>query len=217
MTFVYLGIESFNPKVINGHMRKTPNKKYVADKYRGVIKKLHKARMLVVGSVLYNNDEETFDSIIELINELRTSKLDLIYLRPVLPMPGTEIFRRLHRDNRLLIGENPSDWENLRYVLTHKTPAIRNYEDSIRIRYHILKSLYSSKEVIKRMLKAILRTRSLQLGIICCGAALSEKKTHQVYIQRQEALARKQAGNMTCMKGGSNENCTDRAYVKSRC
>lgn len=215
MTFVYLGIESLNPKVINGYMGKTPNKKYVEDKYQGAIKKLHKARMIVVGSVLYNNDEETFDSIIELIHELRTSKLDLIYLRPVLPMPGTEIFRRLQKDNRLLIGENPSDWESLRYVLTHKTQAIQNYEDSMQIRSHILESLYSSREVIKRTLKAILRTRSLQLGIICYGAALSEKKTHQVYIQRQEALAKKQAGSMTCVKGGSVEDCADRAYVKS--
>ena len=188
---VCIGIESLNAEVIKGKMNKASNTKFVEDKYRGLIKKIHKANIVVKGTVIYNNDEETFDSIKDLINELRTSELDLVHISPIIPMPGTGLYYRLKKENRLMVDDKPENWERLLFTMTHKTKAIQSYKDSLNIRQMIIKTLYSNKEMIKRSIKTCWYTRSMLYALFCFATAVTTRKIHVIYRELQEELAAK--------------------------
>jgi radical SAM superfamily enzyme YgiQ (UPF0313 family) len=166
-------------------MHKIPNVNFVENKYQDAIKKIHKANILVKGTFIYNNDEETFRSIINSIDEVVTSDLDVATFRSLLPFPGTALYKRLKQDNRLLIEEIPENWEKLQWIMTHKTNAIQSYYDSIKIRKHILKSFFNKKAMTKRMIKAAFHAKSLRAAIF---TREDSGKVHETCIEFQKSL-----------------------------
>lgn len=188
---VCLGLESLNPKVLKGNMHKMINVKYVENKYRDVIRSIQKARILVKGTFIYNNDEETYDSILESISDAAASNLDCVSFRPLVPYPGTLLFRRLKQENRLLMEETPENWERLQWLMTHKTEAIQTYEQSISIRRHILKTLFTKRITMGRMAKAAFRSRSL-FAPVC--AREDSGKVHEICIGLEQEIIRKNEG-----------------------
>jgi len=189
---VCLGLESLNADVIKGKMNKAANVKFVESKYRDVIKKLHKANIIAKGTLIYNNDEETFGSIIDLINDVRASELDIISIRSIIPLPGTALYYRLKQENRLLIKETPENWERLEFIMTHRTDAIQSYDDAIKIRSYILKTLYIKKVLVKRTIRSFLRVKILNGVIFCLANSMANKKTHEFFIGLQKELAEKE-------------------------
>lgn len=96
--FLLIGLESINKSTL-----KTMNKGFnKPDQYRKLIQKLHARKIVVMGCFIFGSDDDTlsvFDDTVEMVNQLR---IDVPRYAIYTPFPGTDVFRRLKTEGRLL-------------------------------------------------------------------------------------------------------------------
>ena len=94
----FIGIESVSQKTID-QLGKKSNK---VERYEPSIKKIHDYGMLVIGGFIFGFDGDTpdvFDATVEWVNKL---KIDIPEFTILTPYPGTPLFERLKKENRIL-------------------------------------------------------------------------------------------------------------------
>lgn len=96
--FLLIGLESVNQKSLQG-MHKGFNK---PDEYRILAHMLHEKKIILMGCFIFGSDHDTLDvfrDTVEMVDEL---KIDVPRYAIYTPFPGTEAFRRLEAENRIL-------------------------------------------------------------------------------------------------------------------
>ncbi len=73
--------------------------------------------MSVDAGFIYGMDTDTPDKLWRRTDFIINSGVDVVRMTPLTPLPGTALFQRLQKENRLLYTNFPNDWE--RYDLQH--------------------------------------------------------------------------------------------------
>ena len=154
-----IGFESFSQKVINTVGKKTNT----ISKYKQVVDRIHKHRMVVIGDFMFGFDEDTkdvFQHTLSIINEL---DIDIADFTVLTPFPGTPLYAQYDQEQRLLT----KDWSqyslhNVVFEPKHMSPM----ELSQGVQ-HLYTSFYQPTETIKRLVPR------LKYGPIIFGALLS--------------------------------------------
>lgn len=102
--YLLIGFESGNPNALL-EIHKGFNKQH---QYSKLVDLLHQHRISVQGTFIFGfdaDDTTIFDETVQLVNEL---KIDIPRFSILTPYPGTRLYERLQRDNRILTY----NWEN---------------------------------------------------------------------------------------------------------
>jgi radical SAM superfamily enzyme YgiQ (UPF0313 family) len=106
---VLIGFESLSEESLRV-MRKGVNLKIGVAHYKDKVRRLHDHGLAVSGSFMFGNDgdgPEVFEKTVQFVLE---SGLDLAHFGLLTPTPGTDLFRRLDREGRLLYTDFPGDY-----------------------------------------------------------------------------------------------------------
>ncbi len=144
---VTMGLESGSARVLNFLKGQTAK---IADSVRA-IKLLKKNKLQVSASFIIGSPDETREEILETLNLIKSSKLDLFEINVLMPLPGTPIWD--YALKRGLVAEDEKmDWNslNIDFVDNHENYLIMSEKLSRRE----LKELYDlfMKERTKRAL-----------------------------------------------------------------
>lgn len=145
-----IGFESINEKSLSSINKKT-NK---VEEYTNTIKNIHSHNMMVSGSFVFGfdgDDLEVFDKTKEFID---TSKIDLPDAMILTPFPGTPLFNRLEKENRILT----KDWSKYDHRHVVFQPKNMTPEELFNNTLNLYNSFFSKCKMIDRLL------RSLKLG-----------------------------------------------------
>ena len=94
----FIGFESISQKTID-QLGKNSNK---VENYKSSIKKIHDYGMAVIGAFIFGFDNDTidvFDNTLEMVQNLN---IDTPTFTVLTPYPGTPLFERLKKENRIL-------------------------------------------------------------------------------------------------------------------
>jgi len=97
-----IGFESISPKVISSIRKEKTNH---PGRYAELIKRAQQAGMVVFGGFIVGFDEDdllVFDQLIDFIN---ASRLDIASVYLLTPYPGSPLYRKYERENRILHKE----------------------------------------------------------------------------------------------------------------
>ena len=100
--YMLLGFESARSSGVTG-IRKTFN---APERYRQIVDSMHARGMMIQGCFIFGLDDDTadvFDDTVKMVDELR---IDIPRYALYTPFPGTECYRRVQAENRLL----PANW-----------------------------------------------------------------------------------------------------------
>jgi radical SAM superfamily enzyme YgiQ (UPF0313 family) len=103
-----IGFESIRPQ---DNVRKMSNQKTMKELYVEAIKKIHDKGLIVFGTFIFgfdNDDERVFGETMEFINR---ADIEYVSVAPLVPYPGTPLYRRLLNENRVIV----KDWRNYIY------------------------------------------------------------------------------------------------------
>jgi radical SAM superfamily enzyme YgiQ (UPF0313 family) len=106
---VLVGFESVSEESLR-RMRKRVNLRIGVAGYRDRITRLHDHGLAVSGTFMFGNDgdgPDIFERTVELVLE---SGLDVAHFGLLTPYPGTDLYRRLAREGRLLYTDLPADY-----------------------------------------------------------------------------------------------------------
>jgi len=107
---VMIGIEA-NDSAGLASVRKTLNRKFVYD-----FSRVQKAGMAVLGFFILGLETDTPESMMYRMRAVHASGVDCWQITVLTPLPGTRLFDRLYKDDRLLYTAFPHDWGNYDFV-----------------------------------------------------------------------------------------------------
>ena len=155
-----IGLESINPQALAGHMNKKLNVSKGVDYYYEVIEKLHKYGIMLIGSMVFCNDEDDLDVLPATMEFISKSGVDIPWPAITTPNPGTALYRRLLSEGRLLFMRYPDDWD--KYVATiplkPKNCDLMMFYDAYM---QFIRNVFSNYNILKRSLKTFCYSRSL--------------------------------------------------------
>ncbi len=141
---VYIGFESASPQVLKAY-----GKKQDENVMRQAVKAFHRHGIHIHGMFIVGADEDTPETIRETIRFSLKNRVDSAQFMMLTPLPGTETFDSLEKENRLITKK----WEL--YDGTHVVfrPRLMTEEELQRAAYRALLSFYSWKSILKRLAK----------------------------------------------------------------
>ncbi|MBN2382939.1 B12-binding domain-containing radical SAM protein [bacterium] len=115
--------------------------------YKQAIGRIHDAGILIQGSFIFGFDGDTPSIFQETLDFVQTINLDTANFCILTPIPGTPIFEKLDRENRILT----KDWS--KYTRQHVVFQPKNYslKDLRTGRLSLYKKFYSLRSMLKRM------------------------------------------------------------------
>lgn len=140
---VFVGFESISKKNIET-MHKSINQRY---DYAKAIEKIQSYGIMVISSFIVGCDfdsESTFDELIEFIQE---TNLLMPLINILTPFPGTELFKRLEKEGRIL-HKDWSKYDTKHVVFKHPGLSHKELADGYD---SIVKSVYSFDAIWKKL------------------------------------------------------------------
>jgi len=175
---VLMGLESINPKTLSGYMNKKLNSAKGIDYYYEVTNTLHKYGIMLIGNMIFCNDEDDLDVLPATTKFISKSGIDIPWPGIATPYPGTALYDRLLGEGRLLYTNYPDDWD--KYITT--IPLNPKYNDIMAFYDEYMRfidAVFSNREIFKRALKTFSHSKSLFKTLIAFNFNKSLKRRYE--------------------------------------
>jgi radical SAM superfamily enzyme YgiQ (UPF0313 family) len=157
---LFIGIESELEEQLVGANKKL-NAKMGSASYDRVFRKLHKYGIAVIAGFIFGWVDDTKQSIDNRMRFTRACGADSIQATMLTPLPGTRLFERFQKENRLVLNNFPADWKHYGYESLTFRPDTMGREEMEDYIFKAIDKVYEPSFLKRRMLKTWFRTRSL--------------------------------------------------------
>ena len=148
--------------------------------YSEAFEKLHKYNICIFAGIIFGLEDDTEESIIQRTQYLLEQSIDC-YWSPVLtPLPGTRLFERLKKENRLLFTNFPADWSKYTYSNPVFTPKNIEYHAYIKAVRNAYNTLYSFKNIKNKYKQSLTLTSNRDLAHIGFKTNLDSARLFQL-------------------------------------
>jgi len=141
---VLIGIESEKVDQLEETNKKL-NLKMGTDSYNDVFDKIHKYGISVLGALIYGLDSDSKQDLYDRSNFAIESKMDAMQATIVTPLPGTGLFNRLEKENRLIYTDFPKDWEHYHFLEVVHQPGKMQPEELMEAMWENWDILYKHR------------------------------------------------------------------------
>ncbi len=156
---LFIGIESERVDQLT-NVNKRLNVKMGVNSYNRVFDRLHKYGIAVIAGFIFGWESDTRETIDQRVLFTRRCHADSIQSTFMTPLPGTRLFERLRKENKLVLNNFPDDWKHYGYeslVFRPDTMSREEMQDYIRVG---IDKVYNPSFLKRRMLKTWFRTGS---------------------------------------------------------
>ena len=105
-----IGIESEDEDALK-ESNKRVNLRMGVDAYKKAYKTIHRYGINVLGAFIYGMDTDTVESIRKRTDYIISSSVDVTQASVMTPLPGTRLYDRMKKENRILCTNFPQDWQ----------------------------------------------------------------------------------------------------------
>jgi len=176
--FAFIGIESLE---INGikEVNKYLNLEWM-DHFRDAFRKINKAGIAVLGSFVFGLDSDNEEKLRNREAFIVNGGLDVVQATVLTPLPGTRLFNRLKKENRLLYTNYPRDWYLYDFNKVVHQPLGMTSESLATAMEHCHKRMSSIPLLIRKALKTLWNTRSIVIMVLALKSNMVARKIARV-------------------------------------
>ena len=156
---ILTGFESEKAEGLQG-IGKRRNLKRGVDFYDEVVRKMHKYHIAVLGAFIFGLDTDDEKDIWNRYLYIKNSKIDVMQLSILTPLPGTKVFQRAKEEGRLIKNNFPEDWKYYHAAEVTMKPKKIESERLTSLMKEINRDLFCKENLRHRMFKTLIRTRS---------------------------------------------------------
>jgi radical SAM superfamily enzyme YgiQ (UPF0313 family) len=162
---VLVGIESINEKVLKGTMGKEMNSRRGVGYYDEFIRQLHQRGIVIIGNMMFGNDEDGPTAFADTARFWERSGLDIPWPGLLTPYPGTQLAKRLAAEQRIVCAAFPGDWDkyNSTLVIALKNDSREAFFEKFRA---FTQENYAYGKVLRRTLRTLCYSRSLPKALL---------------------------------------------------
>ena len=180
---ILIGIESEKVHQLE-EANKVLNLRMGIESYNEVFDRIHKYGISVLGALIYGLDSDTRQDLFDRTRFAIESRMDAMQATIVTPLPGTELFKRLEREGRLVFTNFPEDWEHYHFMEVVHRPGQMSQQTLMDAMLENWDILYDHKVIQKKMLQTLKFTGSKKAA---AWSYLSNVERHNVVFGRRRA------------------------------
>jgi len=173
---ILIGIESEKIEQLQ-EANKIMNIKIGIDHYEEIFKKIHSHGISVLGALIFGLDTDSVDDIKNRADYAIKSGIDAMQATILTPLPGTRLFKRLEKENRLLFTNFPEDWKHYHFLEVIHQPKLMKPEELYKTIKECWKKMWNEKTLYKKLLKTLKATKSAKAA---AWAFTSNMERHNV-------------------------------------
>jgi radical SAM superfamily enzyme YgiQ (UPF0313 family) len=173
---VFIGMESVNPKTLQSYGKTLNLNKLNQNKYKELIKRIRKTGIALLGAFVLGSDEDDHSVFQSTLEFIKSSHIDVLQTTKPTPLPGTQLWETMQRENRILNQDFPKAWNDYRFSTLLFKPKKISIEDVYMGFTYLRNVYYSFWETIKRTFYTLFDTKSLIATIIAYKYNASYRK-----------------------------------------
>ncbi len=158
---VFLGLEAEEIDALK-EVHKQLNAQRGISSYDRAFRRIHRAGIAVLGAFIFGMDGDTPEKLKKRAQYMvRNPGIDVMQATCLTPLPGTRLFDRYRREDRLLYTHFPEDWN--RYDMTEVVhrPGSMSPDQLKRIREKLNRQIFSLPVLFRKALLTCLQTRNM--------------------------------------------------------
>jgi len=156
---ILIGIESEKTEQLN-EANKWLNLKMGIESYNDVFARIHKHGISVLGALIYGLDSDSEEDLFDRTRFAIESNMDAMQATIVTPLPGTALFNRMEKEDRLFFKNFPADWDHYHFLEAVHKPGKMSADELMEAMYKNWKMMYDHKTIQKKMLQTLKATQS---------------------------------------------------------
>jgi len=156
---ILIGIESEKVEQLQ-ETNKKMNLKIGVEHYEEAFKKIHSHGISVLGALVFGLDSDSIQDLENRANYAIQSGIDAMQATIITPLPGTRLFERLEKENRLLFTNFPEDWKHYHFLEVIHQPKLMSPEELMETMHTCWSMMWNEKTLYKKMLKTLKATKS---------------------------------------------------------
>jgi radical SAM superfamily enzyme YgiQ (UPF0313 family) len=180
---ILIGIESEKIDQLQ-ETNKKMNIKIGVDHYEESFQRIHKYGISVLGALVFGLDSDSIEDIENRTQFAINSGIDAMQATIVTPLPGTNLFKRLVKEDRLLYTNYPKDWEHYHFLEVSHKPIKMTAEELSTAMEKCWTALWNKKTVYKKMLTTLKQTKNVKAA---AWAFASNTERHDLAFGNQKA------------------------------
>lgn len=182
--FAFVGFETIDEAGLK-QMHKGVNLKLGVGHYKKAVQAFHRRGIGVMGGFIVGNDFESPSYYRRFARYLLHSGIDICQISILTPLPGTQFFEVMEREDRLVDTDFPGDWRKYRLSRIVHRPAGISAEGIYRGDNYIKTRLYGPLPFFYRMVRSFLSLRKIRsfYGVYRFNRALHRSWQNSFYYQ----------------------------------
>jgi len=174
---ILIGIESEKEEQLE-EINKKVNLKVGVKKYQEIFDRIHSYGIGIMGTMIYGYDNDTVEDLYNRTKFAIESGIDGMQSSVLTPSPGTVLYDRFEKDNRLFRTNYPEDWKYYHFgelVFRPKKMSIEEFSEAMQENWSIM---YDEKLLMKKMLRTLKETKNSNTAMT---AYLTNVQRHNMY------------------------------------
>ncbi len=166
LKILFIGLESVNPGSLEFYQKGINLKRLQQDNYHESILTIRSAGVAVIGAFVLGCDADDIAVFHSTLKFVQSSGIDVLQITKPTPLPGTQLWKSLLSEGRILNRDFPKAWEDYRLTKMVYKPAKMSIEDVYGGFTYIRKIYYGFWQTIKRTINTLLTTKSLMATVL---------------------------------------------------
>jgi len=176
LKIVFVGMESVNADTLASYHKGINLDRLNQNRYKELITRIRKNGVSVLGAFVLGDDHDdrsVFHSTLEFVD---SSRIDVLQVSKLTPLPGTELWKTMQREDRILDKNFPEAWEDYRFTKMVFVPKRLSIEEVYEGFTYLRTEYYSFWKTLKRTLSTLFSTKSLTATLLAYGFNASYRK-----------------------------------------
>lgn len=176
LKIVFVGMESVNAEALKSYHKGINLDRWNQHRTTELIQRIRKNGIALLGSFVVGDDHDDRSVFHATLKFVESSRIDVLQVCKLTPLPGTQLWDRMQRDGRILDQNFPEAWEDYRFTKMVFEPARMSIEEVYEGFTYLRRAYYSFWQTLKRTLSTWFDTRSLTATLLAYGFNASYRK-----------------------------------------
>ncbi len=173
---LFIGLESVNPDSLKSYQKGVNLRRLQQHQYHQSISRIRSEGIAVFGAFVMGSDDDDISIFDTTLNFIESAHLDVLQVTKPTPLPGTQLWRTLSKQGRIIDQNYPKAWEEYRLTKMVFTPAKMSIEDVYEGFTYMRNIYYGFWKTIKRTLNTLFTTKNLTSTILAYKFNMSYRK-----------------------------------------
>ncbi len=178
---VFLGLEAEEEGALQV-VKKSLNVQRGVQSYHQAFDRIHKAGIAVLGAFIFGMDGDTPGKLEQRCQYLIHNGVDVMQTTYLTPLPGTRLFTKYQKDNRLLFTNFPADWAHYDMTEVVFKPDAMTPDELGRGMDQANQKMYATSRLMIKGLKTFISTGNLMTTMFAWS---SNQNYRSVFLHRE--------------------------------